>query len=187
MIIFIMSELHVCLLAVLDSRCGNASTALRIAFVLQLSSSSLGSGGLHTRGIACWTFHTGSSASDFASFLSHHQIDVILALHALHCAPLLQGCWLLVLDLRRTATDRPFGIIFGGTDVNEYSKTPELHHTMDGVLRRARSLCAVIMGFHLSALCAPSLSRCGPLLSRSGLILSETFNSFLKVVPCVHL
>ncbi|XP_058707855.1 glycosyltransferase 1 domain-containing protein 1 isoform X2 [Poecile atricapillus] len=104
------------LLACLRARTGNATTAARIR------------DHLHAAGHTCVlkdAFTYGSPA-EIANLTSTDEFDAALAIHLYKAGRLLQGSRI------------PFGIIFGGTDVNEDIKCREKCQVMGAVLQEAR-------------------------------------------------
>ncbi|XP_030356613.1 glycosyltransferase 1 domain-containing protein 1 isoform X2 [Strigops habroptila] len=104
------------LLACLRARTGNATTAARIQ------------NHLHAAGHICVLKDAFmyESQTEIASLTSTDKFDGALAIHLYKGGRLLQGSRI------------PFGIIFGGTDVNEDVKCEEKHRVMGAVLEEAR-------------------------------------------------
>ncbi|KAM9526785.1 glycosyltransferase 1 domain-containing protein 1 isoform 6-T7 [Guaruba guarouba] len=104
------------LLACLRARTGNATTAARIQ------------NHLHAAGHICVLKDAFmyESQTEIANLISTDKFDGALAIHLYKGGRLLQGSRI------------PFGIIFGGTDVNEDVKCEEKHRVMGAVLEEAR-------------------------------------------------
>ncbi|XP_066187870.1 glycosyltransferase 1 domain-containing protein 1 isoform X1 [Sylvia atricapilla] len=104
------------LLACLRARTGNATTAARIQNHLQAAGHScvLKDAFLY------------ESAAEIANLTCTEEFDAALAIHLYKGGRLLQGSRI------------PFGIIFGGTDVNEDLKCQEKRQVMGAVLQEAR-------------------------------------------------
>ncbi|KAK2522750.1 Glt1d1 [Columba guinea] len=104
------------LLASLRAQTGNATTAARIQ------------SHLHAAGHICVLRDAFmyESPTEIANLTSTDKFDAALAIHLYKAGRLLQGSRI------------PFGIIFGGTDVNEDVKCEEKHRVMGAVLGEAR-------------------------------------------------
>ncbi|XP_051625015.1 glycosyltransferase 1 domain-containing protein 1 isoform X1 [Manacus candei] len=104
------------LLACLRAQTGNATTAARIQ------------SHLHAAGHICVLKNAFlyESPAEIAHLTSTDKFDAALAIHLYKGGRLLQGSRI------------PFGIIFGGTDVNEDVKSEEKHRVMGAVLEEAR-------------------------------------------------
>ncbi|XP_061211385.1 glycosyltransferase 1 domain-containing protein 1 isoform X4 [Neopsephotus bourkii] len=104
------------LLACLRAGTGNATTAARIQ------------NHLHAAGHICVLKDAFmyESQTEIANLISTDKFDGALAIHLYKGGRLLQGSRI------------PFGIIFGGTDVNEDVKCEEKHRVMGAVLEEAR-------------------------------------------------
>ncbi|XP_059719352.1 glycosyltransferase 1 domain-containing protein 1 isoform X2 [Haemorhous mexicanus] len=104
------------LLACLRAQTGNATTAARIR------------NHLHAAGHICVLKDAFmyESPAEIAHLTSSDKFDAALAIHLYKGGRLLQGSRI------------PFGIIFGGTDVNEDIKCKEKRQVMGAVLERAR-------------------------------------------------
>ncbi|XP_076208955.1 glycosyltransferase 1 domain-containing protein 1 isoform X2 [Aptenodytes patagonicus] len=104
------------LLACLRAQTGNATTAARIQ------------NHLHAAGHICVLKDAFmyESPTEIANLASADKFDAALAIHLYKGGRLLQGSRI------------PFGIIFGGTDVNEDTKCEEKHRVMGAVLGEAR-------------------------------------------------
>ncbi|XP_055651663.1 glycosyltransferase 1 domain-containing protein 1 isoform X1 [Falco peregrinus] len=104
------------LLACLRAQTGNATTAARIR------------SHLHAAGHICVLKDAFmyESPTEIANLTSTEKFDAALAIHLYKGGRLLQGSRI------------PFGIIFGGTDVNEDIKCEEKHRVMGAVLGEAR-------------------------------------------------
>ncbi|XP_077571293.1 glycosyltransferase 1 domain-containing protein 1 [Stigmatopora nigra] len=104
-------------LAVLDPKSGNHTTAERIRSYIESAGHTCDLRHVHE-------FH---SSSDLANQLSQNpQFDGVLAIH-------LYKAGRLLLDIQV-----PFGIIFGGTDINEDVKVETRRGVMEKVLHKAR-------------------------------------------------
>ncbi|XP_077456374.1 glycosyltransferase 1 domain-containing protein 1 isoform X1 [Stigmatopora argus] len=104
-------------LAVLDPKSGNHTTAERIRSYIESAG--------HTCELR--HVHEFQSSSDIANLLSQNpQFDGVLAIH-------LYKAGRLLLDIQV-----PFGIIFGGTDINEDVKVETRRGVMEKVLHKAR-------------------------------------------------
>ncbi|XP_035197016.1 glycosyltransferase 1 domain-containing protein 1 isoform X4 [Oxyura jamaicensis] len=111
------------LLACLRAQTGNATTAERIQ------------SHLHAAGHICVlkdAFRY-ESPTEIANLTSADKFDAALAIHLYKGGRLLQGSRI------------PFGIIFGGTDINEDIKCEEKRHVMGEVLGEARFAVAFTM------------------------------------------
>ncbi|KGL74043.1 Glycosyltransferase 1 domain-containing protein 1, partial [Tinamus guttatus] len=73
------------------------------------------------------------SATEIANLIFTEKFDAALAIHLYKGGRLLQGCKI------------PFGIIFGGTDINEDIRCEEKHRVMGTVLAEARFAVAFTM------------------------------------------
>ncbi|XP_053815805.1 glycosyltransferase 1 domain-containing protein 1 isoform X3 [Vidua chalybeata] len=104
------------LLACLRAQTGNATTAARIQ------------NHLHAAGHICVLKDAFmyESPTEIANLTSTDKFDAALAIHLYKGGRLLQGSRI------------PFGIIFGGTDVNEDTKCKEKRQVMGAVLEKAR-------------------------------------------------
>ncbi|OPJ75112.1 glycosyltransferase 1 domain-containing protein 1 isoform A [Patagioenas fasciata monilis] len=104
------------LLASLRAQTGNATTAARIQ------------NHLHAAGHICVLKDAFmyESPTEIANLTCTDKFDAALAIHLYKAGRLLQGSRI------------PFGIIFGGTDVNEDVKCEEKHRVMGAVLEEAR-------------------------------------------------
>ncbi|XP_031983824.1 glycosyltransferase 1 domain-containing protein 1 isoform X3 [Corvus moneduloides] len=104
------------LLACLRAQTGNATTAARIQ------------NHLHAAGHSCILKDAFmyESPAEIANLTSTDKFDAALAIHLYKGGRLLQGSRI------------PFGIIFGGTDVNEDIKCQEKRQVMGAVLEKAR-------------------------------------------------
>ncbi|XP_054029183.1 glycosyltransferase 1 domain-containing protein 1 [Dryobates pubescens] len=111
------------LLACLRAQTGNATTAERIQ------------NHLHAAGHTCVLKDAFmyESPTEIANLTSTDMFDAALAIHLYKGGRLLQGSRI------------PFGIIFGGTDINEDIKCEEKHHVMGAVLQEARFAVAFTM------------------------------------------
>ncbi|KAM6404005.1 glycosyltransferase 1 domain-containing protein 1 [Rhynochetos jubatus] len=111
------------LLACLRAQTGNATTVARIR------------DHLHAAGHICVLkdAFVYESPAEIAALTSTAEFDAALAIHLYKGGRLLQGSRI------------PFGIIFGGTDVNEDVKCDEKHRVMGAVLREARFAVAFTM------------------------------------------
>ncbi|XP_075290708.1 glycosyltransferase 1 domain-containing protein 1 isoform X1 [Opisthocomus hoazin] len=111
------------LLACLRARTGNATTAARIR------------NHLHAAGHICVLKDAFmyESPTEIANLTSTDKFDAALAIHLYKGGRLLQGSRI------------PFGIIFGGTDVNEDIKCEEKRRVMGAVLGEARFAVAFTM------------------------------------------
>ncbi|XP_055511651.1 glycosyltransferase 1 domain-containing protein 1 isoform X2 [Leucoraja erinacea] len=105
-------------LASLTPWTGNRTTARRISEYIESS------------GHVCILEDIGdfTSSSEVADFISEKQFDAVLIIH------LYKGGRLL-LD-----SDVPYGVIFGGTDINEDIRDAKKHEVMGIILQRARFL-----------------------------------------------
>ncbi|XP_014743065.1 PREDICTED: glycosyltransferase 1 domain-containing protein 1 isoform X1 [Sturnus vulgaris] len=104
------------LLACLRARTGNATTAARIRNHLQAAG--------HVCVLKDAFMY--ESAAEIANLISTEKFDAALAIHLYKGGRLLQGSRI------------PFGIIFGGTDINEDIKCKEKCQVMGAVLEEAR-------------------------------------------------
>lgn len=104
------------LLACLRARTGNATTAARIRSHLQAAGHSC----------VLRDAFMYQSPAEIAALTNAEQFDAALAIHLYKAGRLLQGSRI------------PFGIIFGGTDVNEDVKCKEKRQVMGAVLEEAR-------------------------------------------------
>ncbi|XP_068766790.1 glycosyltransferase 1 domain-containing protein 1 isoform X2 [Struthio camelus] len=104
------------LLACLRAQTGNATTAARIQ-------NHLGAAGhicILKDAFGC------ESPTEIANLISSEKFDAALAIHLYKGGRLLQGSKI------------PFGIVFGGTDINEDTRCEEKHRIMGAVLAEAR-------------------------------------------------
>uniref|UniRef100_A0A8C3JBP1 Glycosyltransferase 1 domain containing 1 n=1 Tax=Calidris pygmaea TaxID=425635 RepID=A0A8C3JBP1_9CHAR len=111
------------LLACLRAQTGNATTAARIQNHLRAAG--------HICVLKDALMY--ESPAEIANLTSTDKFDAALAIHLYKAGRLLQGSRI------------PFGIIFGGTDVNEDIKCKEKHRVMGAVLEEARFAVAFTM------------------------------------------
>ncbi|NXW00052.1 GL1D1 protein, partial [Fregetta grallaria] len=105
------------------------------------------------------------SPTEIANLTSTDKFDGALAIHLYKGGRLLQGSRI------------PFGIIFGGTDVNEDIKCEEKHRVMGAVLGEARF--AVAFTVKMKELAAAEwLSR-----DQSNMLCFSSFNTGIKTTP----
>ncbi|NXJ48104.1 GL1D1 protein, partial [Spizaetus tyrannus] len=106
------------------------------------------------------------SPTEIANLTSTDKFDAALAIHLYKGGRLLQGSRI------------PFGIIFGGTDVNEDIRCEEKHRVMGAVLREARFAVAFTMKMkELAAAEWPSRDQ------SNMLCFSFFFNTGIKTTP----
>ncbi|XP_003222803.2 glycosyltransferase 1 domain-containing protein 1 isoform X1 [Anolis carolinensis] len=108
--------MRVLLLASLRARTGNGTTAQRIQDHLEAA------------GHVCFLKDSFSCESSLvvSKLISSENFDAALAIHLYKAGRLLQGSRI------------PFGVIFGGTDINEDAKCEEKVRVMEAVLNEAR-------------------------------------------------
>ena len=116
----------ICILSKGDRIGGNTTTADRIAYVL------FGDAALTSRallsGYACRHVPTLNFASsqDLRLWAVQNGVSLLLGVHALHSGSLLAG------------TRLPFVLIFGGTDLHEFSRNPQQLQQMTAAVVEAR-------------------------------------------------
>uniref|UniRef100_A0A452HW99 Glycosyl transferase family 1 domain-containing protein n=1 Tax=Gopherus agassizii TaxID=38772 RepID=A0A452HW99_9SAUR len=112
--------------------------------------------------------------SEIANLISAEKFEAALAIHLYKGGRLLQGSRI------------PFGIIFGGTDINEDVKHEEKHRVMGAVLEEARSskTCCPFLPLNLGIMTTPSATFNWKRFLQNAGIPQDTENLRLFLLIC---